>query len=157
MTIAEQYRRGRHLISTLHTHLVFPAKNRRGMPGADMPQRCQDTMRTARPDFGAEPPESSDQDDHLHLLADDPPKAAISALVNSPKDVPARRLRSEFTSQVNQHIMHGHFWSPYLAASCGSPPLSIIRRWRPARSASTSGRPRPTGRPPVSSRRSSVP
>ena len=26
--------------------------------------------------------------------------------------MPARRLRPEFTSQVNQHITHGHFWSP---------------------------------------------
>jgi hypothetical protein len=48
---------------------------------------------------------------------------------------PARRpkrragpaLRSQFTSQVNQHTTHVHFWSPsYLAASCGGAPLSII-------------------------------
>ena len=42
----------------------------------------------------------------------------------------ARRLRSEFTGQVNQAIMHGHFWSPsYLAASCGGAPLNIIRQY----------------------------
>jgi putative transposase len=37
----------------------------------------------------------------------------VSALVNSLKGMPARRLRSEFTDRVKRHIMHGTF---YLAA-----------------------------------------
>ena len=52
-----------------------------------------------------------------------PPKTAISALVNSLTGVPTRRLRTEFTGQVNQHIMHGHFWP--------RPPRRILR-WHPA-------------------------
>ncbi len=32
--------------------------------------------------------------------------------------------------RVNQHIMHGHFWSPsHFAASCGGAPLNIIRQY----------------------------
>ena len=42
----------------------------------------------------------------------------MSALVNSPKGVSARRLRAEFTGRVNQASMRGHLWSPsYFAAS----------------------------------------
>lgn len=59
-----------------------------------------------------------------------PPKAAVSALVNSLKGVSSRRLRQEFTGRVNRASMHGRFWSPsYFAASCGGAPLSIIRQY----------------------------
>jgi putative transposase len=90
----------------------------------------EDAMRKACADFGAELREFSDQDDHVHLLVDYLPKVAVSALVNSLKEVPARRIRSEATGRVNRHIMHGHFWSPsYLAASCGGAPPGIIRQY----------------------------
>ena len=70
------------------------------------------------------------EEDNVHLLVEYPPKVAVSALVNSLKGVPARRLRPEFTGRVNRHLMHGHFWSPsYLAACCGGAPLSIIRQY----------------------------
>jgi putative transposase len=105
------------------------SKYRRGVPGADTLQCCQDAMRKVCADFGAELREFNDQDDHVHLLADYLPKVAISAAVNSLEDVPARPLRSEFTGQVNQHITHGHLWSPtYLAASCRGAPPGIIQQ-----------------------------
>ncbi len=87
-------------------------------------------MRKVCADFGAQLREFSGEPDHVHLLAEYPPKVAVSALVNSLKGVSARRLRSEFTGRVNQASMHGHFWSPsYFAASCGGAPLSIIRQY----------------------------
>jgi len=58
-----------------------------------------------------------------------PPKVAVPALANTLKAVPARRIRSQFTGQVNRHIMHGHLWSPsHFAASRGGAPLSIIQQ-----------------------------
>jgi putative transposase len=100
------------------------------LPGAGMLRSREDAMRKACADFGAELREFSDQDDHVHLLVDYLPKVAVSALVNSLKEVPARRIRSEATGRVNRHIMHGHFWSPsYLAASCGGAPPGIIRQY----------------------------
>jgi REP element-mobilizing transposase RayT len=47
----------------------------------------QDATRTVRGDSGAELPEFNGQDDHGHLLAGYPPKAAVPALVNSLKGV----------------------------------------------------------------------
>ena len=75
-------------------------------------------MRKVSAGFGSELRDFHGQHDHVHLLADYPPKVAISALVNSPKSGPARRPRTQFTGQLNRHITHGHYWSPsYFAAS----------------------------------------
>jgi putative transposase len=114
----------------LHVHLVFVTKYRRDVLDEDMLRCCEDAMRKVCADFAAELREFNGEDDHVHLLVEYPPKVAVSALVNSLKGVSARRLRSEFTSRVNRHIMHGHFWSPsYFAGSCGGAPLSIIRQY----------------------------
>lgn len=130
MTEIGDYRRGRHVVSALHVHLVFVTKYRRGVLDGPMLQACEDAMRKVCGDFGAELREFNGEDDHVHLLVEYPPKVAVSALVNSLKGVSARRLRSEFTGRVNRATMHGHFWSPsYFAASCGGAPLSIIRQY----------------------------
>jgi putative transposase len=81
-------------------------------------------------DFDARMIEFGGEDDHVHLLVEYPPKVAVTSLVNSLKGVSARRLRQDFTGQVNQASMRGRFWSPsYFAASCGGAPLSIIRAY----------------------------
>jgi putative transposase len=104
-------------------------------------------MQKACGDFGADLREFNGDDDHVHLRVEYPPKMAVSAVVNSLKGVPARRLRSEFTGRVNRAIMHGHFLDPsYFAASCGGAPLSIIRQYIEQQTApvnATSGLPRP--------------
>ena len=130
MAISEDYRRGRRVVSALHVHLVFVTKYRRGVLDADMLRCCEDAMRKVCGDFGADLREFNGEDDHVHLLVEYPPKVAVTGLVNSLKGVSARRLRSEFTSRVNRHVMNGHFWSPsYFAASCGGAPLSIIHQY----------------------------
>jgi putative transposase len=130
MTISEDYRRGRHVVSALHVHLVFVTKYRRGMLDEAMLRACEAAMRKVCGDFGAKLAEFNGEADHVHLLVEYPPKVAVSALVNSLKGVSARRLHAAFTGRVNQHIMHGHFWSPsYFAASCGGASLSIIRQY----------------------------
>jgi putative transposase len=124
------YRRGRHVVYALHAHLVFVTKYRRGILDDAMLRCCQAAMRKACEDFGAESREFNGEDDHVHLLVEYPPKVAVSALVNSLKGVPARRLRAEFTGRVNRASVHGHLWSPScLAASCGGAPLSIIGQY----------------------------
>jgi putative transposase len=118
------------VVSALHGHLVFVTKDRRGVPGADLPRSCQDAIRTVRGGFGAALREFHGDDDHVHLPAGYRPKAAVPAAVNSLKGVLARRLRPQFTGRVNRHITHGHFRSPSdLAASCGGAPLNIIRQY----------------------------
>ena len=113
-----------------HVHLVFVTKYRPGVLDGAMLRCCEQAMRQGCSDFGAEPAEFNGEDNHVHLLVTYPPKAAVSALVNSLKGVSARQLRSQFTGRVNRYSMHGHFRSPsYFAASCGGAPLSIIRQY----------------------------
>jgi hypothetical protein len=57
-----------------------------------------------------------------------PPKVALSHLVNSLKGVSSRRMRQGFVIRINRAAMRGRFWSPsYLAGSCGGAPLSTVK------------------------------
>lgn len=90
--------------------------------------RCEDIMRKVCEDFEADLIEFNGEEDHVHLLVHYPPKVALSHLVNSLKGVSSRRLRQEYTGQVNQAIMHGRFWSGYyFAGSCGGAPLQVVK------------------------------
>lgn len=130
MSQEEEYRRGRHVFSALHIHLVFVTKYRGNVFDDAMLRRCQDIMIEVCDNFEAELHEFNGEHDHVHLLVHYPPKMAVSKLVNSLKGVSSHYLRKEFTDRVNQAIMHGPFWSPsYFAASCGGPPLTIIKQY----------------------------
>ncbi|MET7333221.1 IS200/IS605 family transposase [Nonomuraea sp. NPDC005650] len=125
-----EYRRGRHVVSAMHVHLVFVTKYRSNVFDDAMLRRCEDIMIEVCDSFEAELREFNGEHDHVHLLIHYPPKVAISKLVNSLKGVSSHYLRKEFTGQVNRAITHGHFWSPsYFAASCGGAPLSIIKAY----------------------------
>jgi putative transposase len=92
-----------------------------------MLRRCEKIMRDVCTGFGAGLRKFNAGSDHVHLLVHYPPSVALSRLVNSLKGVSSRRLREQFTGQVNRPVMHGRFWSPpYFAGSCGGAPLSII-------------------------------
>jgi putative transposase len=124
------YRRGRHVVSALHVHLVFVTKYRSSVFDDRMLRSCEQVMRKVCDDFEASLREFNGEADHVHLLVFYPPKVSVSALVNSLKGVSARMLRSEYAGKVNRARMNGHFWSPsYFAASCGGAPLSIIRQY----------------------------
>lgn len=114
----------------MHVHLVFVTKCRHGALNDQMLTRTREIVQNVCEDFEAELVEFNGEHDHVHLLINYPPKVAVSRLVNSLKGVSARLLRKDFTDQVNQATVHGHFWSPsYFAASCGGAPLSIIRQY----------------------------
>ena len=120
--------RGRNVVHTLHAHLVFTPKNRRGPFTDDILQRCEQIMRDVCADFGAELQEFNGETDHVHLLIHYPPKIALSRLVGSLKGVSARRLRQEFPAHIHRYQWGEHFWSPsYLAASCGETPHKAIK------------------------------
>jgi putative transposase len=123
-------RRGRDVVYTLHAHLVFTPKCRRGPFTREILARCEQIMREVCADFGAELREFNGEADHVHLLVHYPPKVALSRLVGSLKGVSARRLRQEFPDHIRKYLRGGHFWSPsYFAASCGGPPLAIINEY----------------------------
>ncbi|GAA3519645.1 IS200/IS605 family transposase [Streptosporangium album] len=118
------------MVYSLHAHLVFTPKYRRGVFTDELLSRCEEIMTEVCDSFGAQPREFNGENDHVHLLVYYPPKVALSTLVNSLKGVSARLLRKEFPSHVRTYLRDGHFWSPsYFAASCGGAPLSIIKEY----------------------------
>jgi putative transposase len=125
-----ELRRGRSVVYTLHAHLVFTPKYRRGVFTDDILTRCEEIMRDVCADFGAELREFNGEADHVHLLVHYPPKIALSRLVGSLKGVSARRLRQEYPDHIHRYLWGDHFWSPsYFAASAGGAPLKIIKEY----------------------------
>jgi putative transposase len=82
MDTSDDYRRGRHVVSAMHVHLVFTPKYRRGVFDAAMIDRCEQVMREVCEDFDARMVEFGGEDDHVHLLVEYPPKVAVASLVN---------------------------------------------------------------------------
>ncbi|MFI1769750.1 IS200/IS605 family transposase, partial [Streptomyces sp. NPDC020800] len=123
-------RTGRHVVYSLHVHLVFVTKYRGGVLDDAMLRRCEEIMRDVCNDFEAELKQFNGEDDHVHLLVHYPPKVQLSKLVNSLKGVSSRYLRQEFTGRVNHFIVHGRFWSgSYFAGSCGGAPLTVVKQY----------------------------
>ncbi|MFC5780347.1 MULTISPECIES: IS200/IS605 family transposase [Streptomyces] len=123
-------RRGRTSVHTLHAHLVFTPKYRRGPFTDEIPRRCEDVMRAVCADFDTELVEFNGETDHVHLLVHYPSKVSLSRLAGSLKGACARRLPQELPRHIHKHLWGDHFWPPsYSAASCGRAPQSIIKEY----------------------------
>ncbi len=124
------FRTGRHVVYSLHAHLVFITKYRRGIITQRVRSELEQSFREVCEDFESELLEFDGQDDHVHLLIAYPPKVALSRLVNSLKGVSARRIRTRDFPEVRGKLSGTAFWSPsYCAVSCGGAPLDIIKRY----------------------------
>lgn len=126
---------------TLHAHLVFTPKYRRGPFTDEILRHCEEVMRAVCADFETELVEFNGERDHVHLLVHYPPKVSLSKLVGSLKSVSARRLRQKHPDHIRNYLWGAHFCSPsYFAASSGGAPSAAIKEYieqqkRPTRSA----------------------
>jgi putative transposase len=130
MTDANEIRHGRHCVFNLHVHLVFVTKYRRGVFTGEVLAELRGIFAAVCQDFSAELVEFDGEDDHVHLLVNYPPRVAVSALVNSLKEVSSRLIRKKNYPGVSKKLWGGALWSPsYFAGSCGGAPISIIRQY----------------------------
>jgi putative transposase len=122
--------RGRSVVYTLHAHLVFVPKYRRGVFTGEILTRCEEIMAEVCADFRAELTEFNGETDHVHLLVHYPPQVALYRLVGSLKGVSARLLRREYPEHIRRYLWGEHFWSPsYFAASAGGAPLKVVKEY----------------------------
>ena len=129
MADASDIRTGRHCVFALHVHLVFVTKYRRHVFNAEHLTAMREIFSRICANFEAELIEFDGEDDHVHLLANYPPKVSLSALVNSLKGVSSRLLRKQYPGLAKRY-RKGVLWSPsYFASSCGGAPLDIIKRY----------------------------
>jgi len=121
-------RHSKHYIFKLHLHWFFVAKYRRRVFDAQAIDLLRGIFADVCSDAHATLVQMDGEDDHVHLLAQYPPKVAVSALVNSLKGVSSRLLRQQ-RSDIRKRYWKGVFWSPsYFASSCGGAPISIVRQ-----------------------------
>ena len=87
-------------------------------------------MRDVCADFGCELAQFNGESQHVHLLVNFPPTAAISRLASSLNGVPSRRLRQEFPDLRPHYWRAQRLWSGfYCAGSVGGAPISILRQY----------------------------
>lgn len=129
MSSQQDLRRGRHVVSALHVHLVFVTKYRRGVFDSAALSTLNEIFTRVCQDFEANLVEMSGEDDHVHLLVEYPSKVSVSSLVNSLKGVSSRLLRKQ-RRDISERYWRGGLWSPsYFAGSCGGAPIDIVRRY----------------------------
>lgn len=130
MTLNEPVRRGRHVVSELHAHLVFVTKYRHPVFSDAHLTRLESIAREVCADFGVILVEFNGESNHVHLLVEYPPKVELSRLVNSLKGVTSRLLRKEFPTLARHYWRAKTLWSPsYYAGSVGGAPLESVRRY----------------------------
>ena len=123
-------RRGRHVVFSLHVHLVFVTKYRRKVFTKEILDDMRQIFESVCTDFEAQLVEFDGGNDHVHLLVNYPPKVSISKLVNSLKGVSSRMIRRKNYPSIREKLWGGALWSPsYFAGSCGGAPISIIRQY----------------------------
>lgn len=126
----QNIRTGRHCAFVLHAHLVFVTKYRQKVFSDVHLTRMEEVMRDVCAGFECELVEFNGENNHVHLLVNFPPKAALSKLVNSLKGVSSRRLRQEFPDLVRHYWRANKLWSgSYFAGSVGGAPLSIVKQY----------------------------
>ena len=123
-------RRGRHVVSRLHVHLVFVTKYR----GKVFTKEVLDDLRVILDEvcvkFDARLVEFEGEADQVHLLVDYSPKVSVSVLVNSLKGVSSRMIRKKHYPSIDAKLWGNALWSPsYFAGSCGGAPLEVIRQY----------------------------
>lgn len=119
-----------HCTYSLQYHLVIVTKYRRRCLTAPMlaqlKEICEKQLRLKEGvllEFNGEA-------DHLHLLIELPPKAAVSTLVNSLKTVTSRLMRRDHGPHLKKFFWKPVLWSrSYFVSSCGGAPLSVLKQY----------------------------
>ena len=125
----QDLRTKRHVVYSLHLHLVFVTKYRGKVFTELMTERLKYHFKRVCNDFGCTLIETNGQKDSVQLLVEPLPHTTPSRLVNSLKGVSSRLLRQEFP-ELEKHYWKGGIWSPsYFIASCGGAPLDIIKEY----------------------------
>ena len=125
----QKLRTKRHVIHSLHLHLVFVTKYRKKVFSELMMERLKYHFEKVYYDFGCKLMELNGGKDHVHLMVQPLPHTTPSKLVNSLKGVSSRLLRKEFP-ELETYYWKGGLWSPsYFIASCGGAPLEIVKEY----------------------------
>ena len=128
--MGNDFRNGRHVVYSLHAHIVLVAKYRKLV----MTDRVSDDLRDSSTEvcgrFGVPIDAFETDGDHAHLLVSYPPKVALSHLVRALKTISSMRVRAHGWPEVAKALWGDHFWSPsYCVVSCAGAPLETVKAY----------------------------
>ncbi|OHV04205.1 IS200/IS605 family transposase [Mycobacterium talmoniae] len=126
----QTYRRARHSVSLLHTHLVSVTNYQRKVFNDAMLSYAEHITGSVCAELDIDLNEFNGEADHVHLPVAYPPTAAVSALAQHPKSRAAHAVRRESTGARVRARIRDHLWSPsHFAVSCRGAPLSINKQY----------------------------
>ena len=124
------YRRRRHSVSMIHTHLVFVTKYRRRVIAPRVFELLRRSMRRTSAALGIQLVAIESDGDHLHLMLEHPPSLALSEIVRRLKGASSRLVRQARLPEVLRKLWGKAFWSPsFFVVSCGGAPLETVKAY----------------------------
>ena len=128
----QDYKTNRHSCYNLKYHLVVVTKYRHKAINEDVLSRldeiCKDILGNS---WNCDILEFNGEDDHIHVLFEDPPQVQLSKLVNNFKTVSSRLIRKEFKEHIDNYFYNKpYFWSnSYLVLSTGGATIETIKHY----------------------------
>lgn len=114
----------------MKAHLVLTTKYRRRVLTGAMISRLGDVMADLCEKWNCKLVEFNGEDNHIHLLFQYLPQMELSKFIGNLKSVTSRRIRAEFSSEVDKVYWKNVLWNEsYFIASCGGVTVSILRKY----------------------------
>jgi putative transposase len=119
-----------HCVFSLQYHLVIVTKYRKKCLTKAMLDDLAMQAKERCEAWGGRLIECNGEVDHVHLLLELPPTAALADFVNALKTGTSRRLRNEYTAHLAQFYDKPVLWNrSYCILSSGGAPLEIIKQY----------------------------
>lgn len=118
-------------ISNLKAHLILCTKYRKSVFTSKMIVRMHEMLEDLLAKWDCRIVELNGENNHIHLLFQYHPDLEISKLVNNIKTVISRRMRNEFSKELEDAYQQQKvLWSgSYFIASCGGVTVSKLRKY----------------------------
>lgn len=125
--MATQFRRERHSVTDLKTHLVCVTKYRKSVFTALGLAVIEKSFREVAHKMDFQILEFNGEGDRIHALIEYPPKLSLSQIVNALKGVSSRRYGQ---AGLPKPCGKDALWSPsYFAISVGGAPLEALKQY----------------------------
>lgn len=117
-------------VSDMKAHLVLTTKYRRKVMTGAMINRLYEVFGDLCQKWDGKMIEFNGEADPVHLLFQYYPQMSLPKFVNSLKSVSSRRIRQEFSDEVNATYWKDVFWNKsYFFASCGGVTISVLKKY----------------------------
>jgi putative transposase len=117
-------------VSDLKAHLVLTTKYRRKVLTGEMIQRLGEVMDDLCQKWNCKIVEFNGEENHIHLLFQYLPQMELPKFIGNLKSVSSRRLREEFSAQVEKVYWKKVLWNEsYFIASCGGVTISGLKKY----------------------------